>query len=155
MAKRPRFRGARLKQDVKSYARLLVAEGAFGPSTLDQRPVARVRLVADPSVSKDPLFAQILQRHTNRNTYELDRPVPADVWQAMKESVKPKSLRFGFVGRDQPDSLKRHRAIAVEAWRIELTTPRTIMESYKVLRVGAAEIEQHRDGLFVLDRIPC
>lgn len=41
-----------------------------------------------------------------------------------------------------------------EAWRIELTTPRTLMESYKVLRVGAAEIEQHRDGLVVLDRIP-
>jgi hypothetical protein len=44
-----------------------------------------------------------------------------------------------------------HRAIAAHAWRIELTTPRTIMESYKVLRVGPAEIEQHRDGLYVLD----
>jgi hypothetical protein len=28
------------------------------------------------------------------------------------------------------------------------------MESYKVLRVGAAEVEQHRDGLVVLDRLP-
>jgi hypothetical protein len=132
----------------------LFPQGPFRPSTLDQRPVARIRLVADPTVPKDPLFAQILQRHTNRSTYQVDRPVPADAWQAMKESVKPNSLQFGFVGTDQPDALKRHRAIAAEAWRIELTTPRTIMESYKVLRVGAAEIEQHRDGLFVLDRIP-
>jgi hypothetical protein len=132
----------------------LFPEGAFGHSAIDQRPVARIRLLADARVSKDPLFAQILSRRTNRNAYELTRPVPADAWAAMAEGVKPNSLRFGFVGMDQPDALRRHRAIAAEAWRIELTTPRTMMETYKVLRVGAAEIEQHRDGLFVLDRIP-
>jgi len=132
----------------------LFPEGPFGPSTLDQRPVARIRLVADPAVHKDPLFAQIPHRRTNRSLYYAARPVPTDAWQAMLESVNPNPLRLGFVGLDQPDALGRHRAIAAEAWRIELTTPRTIMESYKVLRVGAAEIEQHRDGLFVLDRIP-
>jgi hypothetical protein len=128
--------------------------GPFGPSTLDQRPVARIRLVADPTVTKDPLFAQILQRRTNRSLYDVARPVPMDAWHAMQESVKPNTLRFGFVGLDQPDALQRHRDIASDAWRIELTTPRTIMESYKVLRVGAAEIQEHRDGLYVLDRIP-
>lgn len=132
----------------------LFPEGPFGPSALDERPIARIRLVADPAIPKDPLFAQILQRRTNRSLYDVERPVPPDAWKAIQESVKPNSLRFGFVGTDQPHALKRHRAIAAEAWRIELTTPRTIMESYKVLRVGAAEIEQHRDGLFVLDRIP-
>ncbi len=132
----------------------LFPEGPFGPSTLDQRPVARIRLVADPTVPKDPLFAQILNRRTNRSAYELARPVPPDAWAAMMENVKPNSLRFGFAGLDQPDALRRHRAIAAEAWRIELTTPQKMMETYKVLRVGAAEIEQHRDGLFLLDRIP-
>jgi hypothetical protein len=132
----------------------LFPEGPFGPSTLDQRPVARIRLVADPAIPKDPLFAQILNRRTNRSRYELTSAVPAEAWQAMAASVKPNPLRFGFVGLDQPDALRRHRAIAAAAWRIELTTPRTIMESYKVLRLGADEIDQHRDGLFVLDRIP-
>jgi hypothetical protein len=132
----------------------LFPEGPFGPSRLDQRPVARIRLVADPTVSKDPLFAQILNRRTNRSAYELARPVPPDAWAAMAESVKPNSLRFGFAGLDQPEALRRHRAIAAEAWRIELTTPQKMLETYKVLRVGAAEIEQHRDGLVVLDRIP-
>ncbi|MDP9043201.1 MAG: twin-arginine translocation signal domain-containing protein [Pseudomonadota bacterium] len=132
----------------------LFPDGAFGPSTLDQRPVARVRLVADPTVSKDPLFAQILQRHTNRSAYRIDRPVPAAAWQAMRESVMPHALHFGCVGTDRPEALKQHRALAAEAWRIELSTPRTIMESYKVLRMGAAEIDRHRDGLYVLDRFP-
>jgi hypothetical protein len=39
--------------------------------------------------------------------------------------------------------------IAAEAWRIELVTPRTILESYKVLRVGPEEIAKHRDGISV------
>lgn len=69
----------------------------------------------------------------------------------MADAVRPNLLRFGFAGADQPQDLAQQRAIASEAWRIELTTPRTIMESYKVLRVGPAEIEQHRDGLYILD----
>jgi len=129
----------------------LFPEGAFGPGQLDSRPVARIRLTADAAVSKDPLFAQILARRTNRSLYELNRPVPADAWRAMADAAKPQRLRFGFVGSDQAEALTRHRAIAADAWRIELTTPRTILESYKVLRVGAAEIEQHRDGLTLLD----
>jgi hypothetical protein len=129
----------------------LFPEGPFGPQRLDQRPVARIRLAPDPGVRKDPLFAQILQRHTNRNRYDPARPVPPAAWQAMAEAVRPHELRLGYVGADQPSVLAQHRAIAAEAWRIELTTPRAILESYKVLRVGAAEIEQHRDGLSLLD----
>jgi hypothetical protein len=129
----------------------LFPEGPFGPDKLDTRPVARIRLAPDPAVQKDPLFAQILQRRTNRSRYELKRPVPPEAWAAMVAAVKPNPLRLGFVGADQPEVLKRHRAIAAQAWRIELTTPRTILESFKVLRVGPAEIEQHRDGLTLLD----
>ena len=132
----------------------LFPEGEFGPEKVDERPVARIRLVEDSNVSKDPLFAQILKRHTNRNVYDLERPVPAAAWQAMADAVQPHPLRFGFVGTDQPDSadeMRAHREIANAAWRIELTTPRAMLESYKVLRVGAAEIARHRDGLSLTD----
>ena len=129
----------------------LFPEGAFGPDKLDARPVARIRLAADATVPKDPLFAQILKRHTNRSVYDLARPIAAAAWQAMAEAVKPNPLRFGFVGTGQADALAQHRAIAAEAWRIELTTPRAILESFKVLRVGAAEVAQHRDGLSLMD----
>ena len=104
----------------------LFPDGPFGPAKLDGRPVARIRLAADSSVHKDPLFAQILNRRTNRSLYDLARPVPADAWQAMADSVRPNPLRFAFVGLDRPEVLQRHRAIADEAWRIEMTTPRTI-----------------------------
>ncbi len=129
----------------------LFPEGAYGPDKIDTRPVARVRLVADDAVQRDPLFAQIRQRRTNRSVYELQRPVPAEAWQVMAAAAAPQGLRFGFVGTDQPAELARHRAIASEAWRIELLTPRAMLETYQVLRVGAREIEQHRDGISITD----
>jgi hypothetical protein len=129
----------------------LFPEGAFAPDRLDQRPVALIRLVPDASVVKDPLFAQILQRHTNRAAYDPARPVGADAWTAMANAAKPYPLRFGFAGADQPELLAKQRAVAAEAWRIEMVTPRTILESYKVLRIGPKEVAQHRDGLTLLD----
>jgi hypothetical protein len=129
----------------------LFPEGAFDPDRLDTRPVARIHLTPDASVQKDPLFAQILLRHTNRSVYDISRAVPATAWQAMAAAVDPHTLNFGHVGMEQAEILSAHRKIAADAWRIELTTPRTIMESFDVLRVGADEIAQHRDGLSLLD----
>jgi hypothetical protein len=132
----------------------LFPEGAFGPQRLDGRPVARIRLQPDATVARDPLFARVLERRTNRQRYDLERPLPAAAWQAMAEAVRPTELRFGFAGADQPEMLAQQRAVAAEAWRIEMVTPRTVMESYRVLRVGAAEVAQHRDGLTLLDPVP-
>ena len=129
----------------------LFPEGVFGPEKPDTRPVARIRLMPDAAVQKDPLFAQVLLRHTNRSAYDLSRPVPATAWQAMTDAAKSPTLRFGQVGTEQADLLATHRQIGAEAWRIELSTPRTILESFDVLRVGAKEIAQHRDGLSLLD----
>lgn len=130
----------------------LFPEGAFGPQRLDERPVARIRLLPDPALPRDPLFGQILRRRTHRNAYDPARPVPAAAWQAMADAVRPHPLRFGFVGPDVgggADALARHRAIASAAWRTELVTPRTLMESYRWLRIGGDEIARHRDGLSI------
>jgi hypothetical protein len=129
----------------------LFPEGEFGPAKIDQRPVARIRLQPDAAAKPDPLFEQILHRHTNRNAYDAARPVPAAAWGAMAEAAKADGLRFGFVGADNASALAQHRAIAAEAWRIELVTPRTLLESFKVMRVGAAEVARHRDGLTSLE----
>jgi hypothetical protein len=124
---------------------------------LDGRAIARIRLTVDPAVKQDPLFAQILNRRTNRSPYDPARPVPAPAWKAMADAAVVNgapALRFGWAGAEGPEVLMRHRSIAAEAWRIELSTERTVLESYKVLRVGAAEIAQHRDGVSLLDTMP-
>jgi len=137
-----------LRADIELFPR-----GVSAPTDqLDGRAIARIRLTADPAVKKDPLFAQILNRRTNRSAYDPTRPVPAPAWKAMADAAAP--LRFGWAGPQQPELLKRHHHIAIVAWRIELTTERTVLESYKVLRVGAAEIAKHRDGVSLLDTMP-
>ena len=124
----------------------LFPEGPFPPERIDARPVARIRLVSDGSVTKDPLFAQILQRHTNRSAYELSRPVPPTAWAALRDAMGTSGLRLGHT-QDADPALPRHREIANQAWRIEMVTPAAVLESFKVLRVGADEIARHRDGI--------
>ncbi len=126
----------------------LFPEGAFDATKIDQRPVARIRLAADKNVKKDPLFAEITKRRTNREAYET-KAIPHAAIRGITESVAAYPIRLGFVGNDTPDLLAKHRTIAAEAWRIELVTPRTILESYKVLRIGPTEIAKYRDGISV------
>jgi hypothetical protein len=131
----------------------LFPEGEFDSTKIDQRPVARIRLATDNNVKKDPLFTQILKRRTNREAYE-PRNVPPAAVADITDSVATYQVRLGVVGSDKPDLLVKHRAIAAEAWRIELVTPRTILESYKVLRVGPEEIATYRDGISLNKLVP-
>ena len=125
----------------------LFPQGEFAADKPDARPTAHIRLTPDAAIQPDPLFEQILLRRTNREAYAPREPAAAAL-RAIGDSV-PADVRTGFVGAAQPEALQRHRAIAMEAWRIELVTPRTILESYQVLRVGPREIAQHRDGLAI------
>ena len=132
----------------------LFPAGPFDPKAAPDRPIARIRVVSDAGATRDALFGQILRRRTNRSLYDAARPVPAQAWQAMAAAVAPHAVRFGHAGPEAADALKRHRDIAAEAWRIELTTPRAMLETLRVLRLGAAEVARHRDGVTVMDPVP-
>ncbi len=119
---------------------------------LDGRVFARLRLL--PGAAPDPLFKQVLARRTDRRAYDPARAIaPADV-QRLGAAIDGLPLRLGLAGaadtiaadRGRLDSI---RAIAREAWRIELSTEAPMMESMRVLRVGSAEIDQHRDGITI------
>lgn len=131
----------------------LFPQGEFDGDTPDGRPIARVHLSTDTAVAKDPLFAQILQRHTNRGLYDMQRPVPSSDWLAMGASLDT-SVRFGFVTLEDEEAIAQHRKIAHAAYRIEMTTPRTVLESYRWLRLGAGEVNAHRDGISVMAPLP-
>jgi len=113
---------------------------------------ARVRLVPDAGARHDPLFAQIFRRHTNRSAYALRAP-EAQAVAAIAAACAAPGVRAGFALPGDA-RLPEHRAIARDAWRVELVTPRTMLESLQVLRVGPREIAQHRDGLSVNEPLP-
>lgn len=124
--------------------------GAPGPQRLDERPTAHVRLVPDAGVRADPLYPAIFRRRTNREAYDPREPSAAAldaVRAAAHGSALGPTLKVGFVTGAAPGDLQRHRDIAKAAWRIELETPRTLLESYHWLRIGPAEIARHRDGI--------
>lgn len=128
----------------------LFPDGMFDAKSVDDRPVARVRLQPDPTVKPDPLFAQVFRRHTNREAYEARVPDPGALGTLLAASAA-EGLRAGVTTSDERELMARQRQIAKEAWRIELTTPRAILESFAVLRIGPAEISRHRDGISLND----
>ena len=112
---------------------------------LDGRPVARVRLVADPGVARDPLFDQITARHTNRRPFDLDRPPTAGELAKVVAAAGGPGLAASAV----TDGTLRARLIDV-GWRgydIEMRTEATHMESVRLMRIGRAEIAANPDGI--------
>lgn len=123
-------------------------DGEYSAKAPDTRPTARIRLVREPRVQADPLFAQVFRRHTNRGVYETRAPEAAAL-KALQASVAGLPVTLGWVTSADEAALARHRQIAMDAWRAEMVTPRTLLESYHVLRIGPKEIVEHRDGIAI------
>lgn len=115
--------------------------------TLDGRPFARVRLIADASAPRDPLFAQVFARRTDRQAYDPARPPAAADAGHLRAAAETLPVHFGLTG--DAARVEAIRTIARRAWRIELTTENALMESLRVLRIGSREIDRHRDGIVI------
>jgi len=128
----------------------LFPEGLPG-DRLDGRPVARIRLHPRPDgpTPADPLFAAIAARRTDRRAYDPARPPNAAAIARLHQAVAGLPVRLGVAGADDPARLAAIRAIARAAWATELVTAPAMMESMRVLRVGSAEIDRHRDGIAI------
>jgi hypothetical protein len=121
---------------------------------LDGKAFAKVRLVPDASTRRDALFAQVLNRRTDRRAYDPNRPIPSRQVEYLRAAIGNSQVRFGFAGTAESQAADVQRVAAIreiarDAWRIELTTEATMMESMRVLRVGSSEIDRHRDGITI------
>ncbi|MCU0901800.1 MAG: twin-arginine translocation pathway signal protein [Cypionkella sp.] len=127
---------------------VLFPEGVPGEH-IDSRRMVTVRLIPDANVTVDPLFAAAPDRRTDRRAYDLGQTVTSDEIAALIAAAAPFPLRAGV--ETDAARVARIRDIANRAWRHEILTERTLMESMEVLRVGTAEIDRHRDGLVIDD----
>ncbi|MGE0498997.1 MAG: twin-arginine translocation pathway signal protein [Ramlibacter sp.] len=109
----------------------------------DRRPIARITL--KPGAARDPLFARILNRHTPKTDFDTARPVGADVLRALTAGVDTQGIQAG--GTVDAAALGPLRDLCWQSARVELLTPRTVMESVHLTRVGPDEILKHRDGI--------
>lgn len=135
----------------------LFPQGEFAARELDARPVASIRWTAGApasALSADPLFAQLLRRHTAKVDYDMTRPVAAATLEALKTALGDGPRSVSFAGTVDAVRLEALRKLCWESARVELLTPRTVMESVKLTRVGADEIARYRDGISVNTLLP-
>ncbi len=132
----------------------LFPKGEFKPREADERPVARISWAADRSAQakKDLLFTQLLTRHTAKVDYDLARPVAASTLDSLKTALNDPDVAFGATVN--PQQIEVLRTLCWQSAKVELLTPRTVMESVKLTRVGPSEILQHRDGISVNAMVP-
>ncbi len=121
---------------------VLFPEGEPQPR-LDGRPVARVRMVADGSVRPDPLSAHVLSRRSNKEPYDLQRPVPP----AALEAIAAAAQRGAVAHTGEAERVATLRDEAWAALYTEITHRETMQESVDLMRIGRAEIEANPDGI--------
>ena len=121
------------------------------PATLkdwDSRPIARMTLTpTTPARANDVLFKQILNRRTVKTDFDTTRAVTPAVLQTVLGSVS--NAGIGAAGTTDEARLPALRELCWQSAKVELLTPRTMMESMKLIRVGPDEILQHRDGISI------
>ena len=116
----------------------------FDNRQLDKRPVAEISFVKDDLVPKDPLFEQVLERRSMKEPFDLDRQVPDDVLENLKNVVH--NGISAQVSND-PSMVKKLRALTHQAMAIEIETPRTYKESVDLFRIGKREVNANPDGI--------
>ncbi len=134
----------------------LFPKGEFAPRALDDRPVARISWRPAPAGAapggRDVLFAQLLRRHTAKSDYDTARPVAATTVEQLRTALIDPRVRFA--GTVEPALRETLRTLCWESARVELLTPRTVMESMRLTRVGPDEITRHRDGISINGLMP-
>jgi hypothetical protein len=134
----------------------LFPEGEFAPRALDDRPVARVRWEpAGATPARDPLFAQIRRRHTAKVAFDNTRRVDQATLEALATAWPadgPSGLRWGHT--IDGARVAELRALCIASARVEVGTPRTALESARLMRIGPEEISRHRDGISINGLVP-
>ncbi len=111
---------------------------------LDRKPIARLSLQPQKGLAGDPLFAQALKRHTNRNPYDTKRPIDDDIVRRL-QSGAAKNIQIGAVNGGA--LLQDLRALTRDAMWAEIRTAEAYQESIDLMRIGRSEIEANPDGI--------
>lgn len=120
----------------------LFPEGESFPR-LDARPVARIRL-NDSGVEKDPLFANLFERRSNKDPFDTTRMVSEEKVREITSIANDQELVGHVLDEDQ---IMRLRELTWAALDIEMSTYRTAKESTDLMRIGKAEINANPDGI--------
>lgn len=112
---------------------------------IGSKPIARITLKVGGK--KDELFTTILNRHTAKEAFDTAKIVSNETLTKLRHTMKSSALTLG--ASNDPARVLALRTLALDAAKTEFTTERTMMESMRLIRIGPAEINQHRDGISI------
>jgi len=116
----------------------------FSGERLDRRPIASLRFTG--TATKDPLFAAIPNRRSNKMPFDTARSVEKSALDALMAHRLPQV----DIGTSVDTALvQRLRALTWDAWNTEFTTQRTWQESVDLMRIGKREIDGNPDGISI------
>ncbi len=124
----------------------LFPDGAPADQALPKGSRIATLVLGEPgSAAADPLFAQIVRRHTRKTAYANDRALPESLLRSWGETGTRFGLRTGAAtGAAAMDPIRK---ITREAYEIEATTARTWLESARLMRIGPSAITANPDGI--------
>lgn len=119
---------------------------------LDKRCVAEIRFTPQAGIASDPLFAEVLNRRSLKEPFDLNRPVdPATLAKLLQVPTNfdttDSALTPRFSGTTEKKEVAAWRELAWEGHRIESLTARTMQESIDLMRFGRSHIEASPDGI--------
>ena len=113
-------------------------------AALDDRPVAVATFRQDANQTKDPLFAHVLRRRSNKEPFDMTRTVAPETVTAIASAAIHGT---GVAGDASPESVAALRQLTTKALIVEIGTPHTFKESVDLFRIGKAEVEANPDGI--------
>jgi hypothetical protein len=113
-------------------------------TALDDRPVAVATFSKSLDQSPDPLFAQIMERRSNKEPFDVNKLVSPETITTIAQVAANGSR---IAGDATFENVAAMRQLTTEALMIELDTPRTYKESVDLFRIGKAEVEANPDGI--------
>jgi len=115
-----------------------------GVQALDGRPIAHIRFTEDANLARDPLFAQIIHRRSNKEPYDVLQQV-SDVDLSDMLGAAGTDLRVGST--NDGNRITDLRELTWQAMQVEMFTPQAMQESIDLMRIGKREINENPDGL--------
>ena len=120
-------------------------DGMYASDVIEDKPVASVRLVPERTITKDPLFDQILNRRSNKRPYDDDRPLASADLRELGRAYRDRRFNLGLVRRGMLTN--QLRDLTARALAREAGVAAAHRESIEALRLTPDEVARHRDGL--------
>lgn len=112
-------------------------------------PVAKVKFIKATAFDELGLASQILMRRSNKGEYDKSEVLSEQESNALL-SVNENSEALKISVIESSQIVTQVADLALQAFRVEVDTDRTFLESVRKMRVGTEEILRHRDGLSMI-----